>query len=237
MKSDLKAVTKKAVSLLEEILAIKSPTGACENAIDFLAREAKKVGASTQVLAGGALVITVEGKKKSPKRGISAHVDTIGLCVKSIKANGRLTLSPIGGVIPFTVEGEYCSVETLSGKEFRGTILPNKSSIHVHRDLNSFKHSMENLELRLDRNVSSKEDVEKLGIDAGDLVHLDTRTEVTEEGYVKSRHLDDKAGVAILFGVLNLLKRKKRILPRSTEMVIAVSEETGSGAATGFLEM
>ncbi len=233
MRADVKSVVKKVVPFLETLLAIQSPVGFCDDAIDYVEAHIGK-GVKLKRLKGGALLATVKGKKSGPTRALTAHVDTIGLCVKAIKGNGRLEVSPIGGVIPYTVEGEYCWVRTLAGKLHRGTVVPNKTSLHVHRNLGEFKHTIQNLEVRLDATVDGEKGVRKLGIDAGDLILLDTRTEVTKTGYIKSRYLDDKAGVAALAGLLWLLQKRKKRPARTTHFLFAVAEETGYGASTGL---
>ena len=232
MRADVKSVMEKVVPFLETLLAIQSPVGFCDDAIDFV--EAHLGGMKLKRLNGGALLATVKGKKAGPARALTAHVDTIGLCVKSIKGNGRIEVSPIGGVIPYTVEGEYCWVRTLKGKMHRGTVVPIKTSLHVHRDLGAFKHTIENLEVRLDAQADSEAEVRKLGIDAGDLILLDTRTEVTKTGFIKSRYLDDKAGVAALAGLIWLLAKRKKKPQTTTHFLFAVAEETGYGASTGL---
>ena len=54
------------------------------------------------------------------------------------------------------------------------------------------------MEVRIDEMVESADDVKKLGIGVGDFVSFDARAVITPSGYIKSRHLDDKASVAPL---------------------------------------
>ena len=44
-----------------------------------------------------------------------------------------------------------------------------------------------------------------MGINVGDFVFFDPRVMVTESGFIKSRHLDDKAGVAALLAIAKYL--------------------------------
>jgi len=234
MRADVKKATANAVEFLEKLVSIPSPVGFCDQAVDFVADHLGGQGVTLERLRGGALLATLAGRGRGPVRALTAHVDTIGLCVKSIKGSGRLAVSPIGGVIPYTVEGEYCWVRTLHGATIRGTVVPTESSLHVHRGLDGFKHTIENLEVRLDAVVEGDGDVKRLGVDAGDLVLLDPRVEVTETGFIKSRHLDDKAGVAALVGMVALLRNRRLKPAATTHLLIAVAEETGYGASTGL---
>lgn len=239
MKADVKKITKSTVTFLQELLAIQSPTNCCDDAISFLQKTfSKKSSLSYKVkpLAGGALLVSIKGKgkKKQAPAALTAHVDTLGLCVRSIKGNGRLTLSAIGGQAAYTVEGEYCTLLTLDGKKYRGTVVHQNLSAHAHRTLGELKHDYDNIEFRLDEKVSSEADVRKLGIDAGDLVLADTRTEITDSGFIKARYLDDKAGVAAIFGMCKLLETRKLTPSRDIHMLFAIREEVGGGASAGI---
>jgi putative aminopeptidase FrvX len=239
MKADVNKVTKSTITFLKELLAIQSPTNCCDDAIEFLKKTFSKESFpdyKITSLAGGALLVSIKGngsKKRAPV-ALTAHVDTLGLCVRSIKANGRLTLSNIGGQAAYTVEGEYCTLLTLDGKKYRGTVVHQNLSAHAHKTPGELQHTFDHIELRLDEKVSSEEDVRKLGIDAGDLVLADTRTEITDSGFIKARYLDDKAGVAAIFGMCKLLQSRKQTPPKDIHMLFAIREEVGGGAATGI---
>jgi len=87
------------------------------------------------------------------------------------------------------------------------------------------------MELILDEKVFSKEDVEKLGINVGDFIFLDPKTKITENGYVKSRHLDDKAGAAIMLYAIYHITKENIKLPYTTNFFFSIYEEAGHGAA------
>lgn len=88
----------------------------------------------------------------------------------------------------------------------------------------------------LDEQVSSKEDVEKLGILTGDFVCFDPRTTVTKTGYIKSRFLDDKLSVGILLGYAKYLKEEQITPERMIYQHITVFEEVGHGGASSIPE-
>lgn len=234
MKADVKQASRRCAELLEKLIAIPSPTGYCKDVIDAIEAELAPHPLTLSRLAGGALRATWQGKKKGAERAIAVHADTIGLAVREVKGNGRLAVHPIGGVIPFTVTGEYCTVRTLEGKDFRGTVLPSKTSLHIHRGLGSSGHKMEELEVRLDERVTTAKESSALGIGVGDLVLLDTRTEITDTGFVKARHIDNKSGVAIVLALIELLAKRKKAPAVTTHFFFAVTEETGFGAAAGL---
>ncbi len=167
---------------------------------------------------------------------IATHVDTLGAMVKEIKKNGRLKLTPLGGYLPSTVVGEYCLVETANGALIPGTVLLTKQSVHIHpRDqIHQLGDSMDHLEVRLDARTSSKEETEALGIAVGDFVAWDPRAVYTEAGFIKSRHLDDKAGVAAALGAAEMMGRAGILPARPAYLYFSTYEEVGHGGAVGI---
>jgi putative aminopeptidase FrvX len=220
---------------LEELLAIPSPSGYTYQANGYLSEQLDAQEFCYAASAKGAIVATVPGADTKNQRIVSAHVDTLGGMVKEIKVNGMLKLTSIGGLGWANVEGENCTVITSSGKEYTGTLLINKASAHVHgADTATSERKADTMQVRLDEKVSSKEDTRNLGIEVGDFVVFDPRTVITESGFIKSRHLDDKAGVAVILGILKAIKDKKLTLPCTTHFFFSNFEEVGHGASAGI---
>jgi putative aminopeptidase FrvX len=182
----------------------------------------------------GALLATWSGERDDGPRAVTAHADTLGGMVKELKSNGRLKLSQIGGYPWNAIEGEGCSVFTRSGRAVRGSILLTKASSHVHgAEVNEMKRSADTLEVRLDARTVSEKETRELGIEVGDFVAFDPRVEVNA-GFVRSRHLDDKACVACLVAAIKALSDAKKKPARTTHFLISNYEEVGHGAAAGI---
>ena len=182
----------------------------------------------------GALVASWPGKTSDAPRALTAHVDTLGAMVKEIKSNGRLKLTRIGGFAWNTVEGEGCQVHTSQGKMVRGAILLSKASGHVHgSQVNDLKREDDNMEVRLDARSTSVDETRALGIEIGDFVVFDPRVELTN-GFVRSRHLDDKACVACLLAAVKSMHEAGLQPAQTTTLLISNYEEVGHGAAAGF---
>lgn len=225
------------INVLVSLLNIPSPSGNTKKAIDFVEREFNSLGLYTVKTEKGALIATIPGKNQEKEVTLSAHVDTLGGMVKEIKSNGRIKITQIGGYVWSTVEGEYVSIENSQGELYSGTILTTKASSHVHgKDSETLERNMDNMEIRLDEKVSSKEDVEKLGINVGDFVFFDPRVMVTESGFIKSRHLDDKAGVAALLAIAKYLTDNDIKPKYTTNFFISNYEEVGHGASAAIPE-
>lgn len=218
-----------------ELCQIPSPTGFTNEAIAYMEREFERLGVTTRRTRKGALLATIAGSDQENHRTLAAHVDTLGAMVKEIKSNGRLKLTRVGGYSCSTIEGEYVTVHTHDGKTYTGTVLVTKASVHVHgQDHYKQERDEQNVEIRLDERVASRADVEKLGIQVGDFISLDARTTLTPTGYIKSRHLDDKACAGILLGLARHIVQNKIELAATTHFFLSNYEETGHGASTGI---
>ncbi|USG64720.1 M42 family metallopeptidase [Brevibacillus ruminantium] len=214
-----------------------SPTGHTDKVMAWIESELNNLGIAHVRTNKGAVLATLPGKNNAKHRLLTAHVDTLGAMVKEIKANGRLKLTLIGGFTFNAVEGEYCTIETDSGRSYTGTILSTKASVHVYsREAGKMERTESNMEVRLDEKVKSKDDVLALGIRVGDFVSFDPRVSVTESGFIKSRHIDDKASVAILFGVLKHIRESGLTLPYTTHFLISNNEEIGYGGNSNIPE-
>lgn len=215
----------------KRILEFDSPTGFCFDIMEEIKKIATGFGYEFSTTRKGCGVITVKGESDERVIGLAAHVDTLGAMVRSITSSGTLKFTLLGGPIPATMDSEYCKIRTRDGKIYTGTFLSTSPAVHVYPDSKDKKRDPENMEVRIDEKVLSKKDVEDLGICPGDFILLDTKTTITESGFIKSRFIDDKGSVAALMGLLELLNREK-ITPKYTiKLFISVYEEVGHGAS------
>ena len=221
-----------AVEKAKEILAIDSPTGYTDNAAKFVKNEFEALGFNAFITEKGGVAVEIGGKDEKNALLLEAHLDTLGGMVAEVKGNGRLKISPLGGLNGFNTEGENCRIITRKNGVYEGTFLLVNPSIHVNGEFNKTDRSFSNMEVVIDEDVKNAEDVKKLGIGNGDIVAFDTRTVVTKSGYIKSRFLDDKLSVASILGFAKLLKNEKLEPERKIYLHITVYEEVGHGAAS-----
>ena len=230
--------TDNVIEFLTGLLLIPSPTGYHDEAIAYVEGTVTSLGLeglSIVRTVKGALVATLPGVGAGAPRALSAHVDTLGAMVREIKSNGRLLPTQLGGYAWQAVESENVTVQSVaSGQRFRGTIQTITPSVHTDDQVRVGARDDTRMEVRVDLRTSKAEETRALGIDVGDLVFLDPRVEVTETGYIKSRHLDDKAGVAVMYGALLALKRNEVKPARRTTLLVSNYEEVGHGAAVGI---
>lgn len=214
-----------------DLFTCDSPTGYTDNVIKVVENYVKEYGFDYQITNNGTLKVTIKGQDSSKIVATSAHVDTLGLMVRSIKGNGSLALTTLGGPITATLDGEYCVVYTRDNKKYTGTILSTSPATHVYSDANSKSRSIDNLEVRLDEVVKSAADVKKLGIENGDIVCYDPKFTITESGFLKTRFIDDKASAVILLMLLKYFKDNNITLKYDTQIYFVVYEEVGHGAS------
>ncbi|QCX34874.1 M42 family metallopeptidase [Caloramator sp. E03] len=215
---------------------IPSPSGYTNKAISYIEKIVKELCINYTITNKGSLIATIEGKNSKYQRTVSAHIDTLGAMVKKIKNNGRISFDKIGGYMLNSIEGENCIIETCDGKQYTGTVVTTKPSVHIHSDAGQIERKLENMEIIIDEKVNDDKDVVNLGIEIGDFIFFDTRTQITKSGFIKSRHLDDKASAGILLGTIKYIVENNIPLPYTTNFYFTNYEEVGHGAAASIPE-
>ncbi|HIT90208.1 MAG TPA: M42 family metallopeptidase [Candidatus Merdenecus merdavium] len=218
------------IRIFGELANIPSPTGYTHQAIAYVEDMVKNLGYPFSKNQKGGFIIEVPGATKECL-GLSAHIDTLGAMVRSITPRGTLTLVPVGGFMMESIEGAYCQLHTRTGKTFTGTILTTMPSVHTYDDSRTQERIPKNMEIRIDEEVRNKEDVMALDISPGDFISFDPCFSYTKSGFIKSRHIDDKASVAILLGLLKEMKEKSFVPYKSLKIVISNYEEVGHGSS------
>ena len=213
------------------LLAIDSPTGYTDRASAFLKETFSSLGFPVTITKKGGVLVDLGGMDCENGLLLAAHTDTLGGMVAQIKGSGRLKLTALGGMNANNGETENVRVYTRQGKVVEGTLQLCNASIHVNGDYATAKRSFDTMEVVLDEEAETADDVRKLGIEVGDIVCFDPRTRRTDSGYLKSRFLDDKLSVGILIGFAKYLKDNAITLPRKTYIHITVYEEVGHGGS------
>ena len=218
-----------AWEMTEKLLAIDSPSGYTAKAAAWVKEAFEALGFEACITTKGGVIIDLGGKNEADGLLLEAHADTLGAMVSMIKGDGRLKMTALGGMNPNNAETENVRVYTRSGKVIEGTCQLSNASVHVNGDYSSAKRDWNSVEIVLDEDVSSAKDSRELGIEVGDIVCFDPRTRRTASGYLKSRFLDDKLSVGILFGFAKYLKDNGIIPARRVYCHVTVYEEVGHG--------
>lgn len=212
---------------LKALTAIPSPSGYTKNATDYLMKLLQDMGYEPKLSRKGNVFVTLGGEGEPLV--LAAHVDTLGAMVRSIKDNGRLRPTTLGGHVWSTADGENCTIHTRDGKVYTGVVLNTEPSAHVaDKKVETLE---ENMEILLDEPVSTKAETLALGIQTGDIIAMDPRTVITESGYIKSRFLDDKLSASILLGIAKIVKDESLSFHRKVSLLFTVYEEVGHGGS------
>ncbi len=217
---------------LADLLNTPSPTGYTDEAVWLLCRELERLGLTYELTRRGAIRARLPGRDAKPARAVVAHVDTLGAQVKAVKDNGRLELVPIGHWSSRFAEGARATVFS-EGGAWRGTILPLKASGHTfNEEVDSQPVSWPQVELRIDAITRGPDDTRALGVEIGDIVAIDPQPDFMDTGFIVSRHLDDKAGVASMLAALECMVREARTPTVDTWWLFTIAEEVGLGASS-----
>lgn len=226
-----KSYTDFAAQKARALLAIDSPTGFTARAAAWVKEEFEALGFSASFTAKGGVLVCLGGEDENDALLLQAHTDTLGAMVAEVKANGRLRLTPLGGMRAENAETENVRVYTRAGKVYEGAVQLCNASVHVNGQYGETKRSFDTVEAVLDEAVSSLEETRALGIEVGDIVCFEPRTRITDSGYIKSRFLDDKLSVGVLLGFAKYLRESGKTPARRVYAHVTVYEEVGHGGA------
>lgn len=216
---------------LVELLNIASPSGFTHEITTLICSLFNDFGLKYNQTQRGAIRVTLEGRQKTKCRAIVVHMDTLGAMVSMIKENGRLSISPVGKWSSRFAEGARVTING-SLRPLRGTVLPLLASGHIFGDdVDSQKASWDSVEVRIDQKFESIEEIANAGIGVGDFITFDASPEITSTGYINARHLDNKAGIAIVLAVAKCVSDSGIDLPVDCHLVFTNTEEIGTGAS------
>ena len=224
--------------VLLELLRIPSPSGRTDVIMQHVGERLEEIGVPFQVTRRGAMVGSVDNEEGTLDRAIVVHTDTIGCMVQALKDNGRLAIVPVGTHSARFSEGSRVTILTDDPEHvYGGTILPTKASGHAFGDdIDTHPIGWEHVEVRVDEAVSTAQDLADLGIQVGDFVAQVAVPVITRSGYVTSRHLDDKAGVAATLAAFKAVLDRGEKLEVGAHLMITTAEEVGHGASSGLYQ-
>ena len=219
------------IATLRQLLDIPSPSGFTDNIVHHTCEMLTDMGIEHELTRRGAIRATLPGVEGSPDRAVVSHLDTLGGMVKNLKPNGRLEVAPIGTWSSRFAEGARVTVFS-DKRPVRGTILPLKASGHTfNKEIDTQPVEWRNLEIRVDEKTTDRQSLVDLGLEVGDFVAVDPQPEITDSGFVVSRHLDNKAGVAAMLAAAIAVVESGRRLPVECHLIFTIAEEVGVGAS------
>ncbi|MBQ7671268.1 MAG: M42 family metallopeptidase [Clostridia bacterium] len=230
MKYETSEFEKYYFETAKELFAAPSPSGYTREIMPVLEKFAAENGCGFELTKKGCALLTVKGSGEGVI-GACAHVDTLGAMVRSVSGDGKVKFTRVGGPQLPTLDGEYCTIIARDGRKYSGTILSESPSSHVYKDAESRERNESGMYVRLDVDFDGKDGAAALGIENGCYICIDPKTTVTESGYLKSRFIDDKGGVACILTAIHLMHEKGLVPEKTLKILITVYEEVGHGAA------
>ncbi|MCA1784120.1 MAG: osmoprotectant NAGGN system M42 family peptidase [Intrasporangiaceae bacterium] len=227
--------------VLLELLRIPSPSGRTDVVMQHVGERLQEIGLDFELTRRGAMIGSLPGRGDDNgglDRAVVVHTDTIGCMVRGLTPNGRLEVVSIGTHSARFSEGSRVTIFTDDvDRYYTGTVLPTKASGHAFGDeIDTHPIGWEHVEVRVDEKVHTEQDLRDLGIQVGDFVAQVAYPVVTRSGFVTSRHLDDKAGVAAALTAFKALIDSGRELEVGAQLMITITEEVGTGASSGVPE-
>lgn len=217
------------IDSFKRIINVPSPVGYSIELNPVLKKMAEELGLEVTRDNRSTTYITIPGKNKEKNIMVGAHADTLGMMVYKIEKDGKLRVRQLGGCNFNTLEGETVYVHTRNGKKYSGLFACQSHSVHVFDDARTLERNENTMMILLDEDVTSKEEVQALGISNGDYVSIEPRMQLTENGYLKSRFLDDKGSVACCFTAMKYLQEHHLQPAYNVTFAIPYNEEIGFG--------
>lgn len=217
------------MNCFQDIVSVPSPVGYYVQMNPVLEKYAAMFGQAVTYDNRSTAYITLDGQDNSKTVLIGAHVDTLGLIVRRIDADGMIRVRNLGGINFTSLEGETVTIHTRNGKSYTGLVACQSHSVHVFDDARTLERNENTMMVLLDEDVHSKEDVTALGIRHGDFISIDPRCQITENGYIKSRFIDDKMAAACSFTMLKYLTEHHLKPKYRTILAFPYNEEIGLG--------
>ncbi len=202
------------MDLLEKLTLAQGPSGNEGDIRNIIKKELKPHVNELYVDKFGNVV----GRKKG--KGISvmlvAHMDEIGLMIKSIDFFGKICLSAVGGIDPITLLGEKVKIKTKKGDVF-GVITTKE--IHNSDEVTKLPYMKD---IYVDCGIS-KSELDKKGIKVGDYVYIMKHFTPLGKDTFCGKALDDRVGCYVLLEVARKLKKAGA----EVYYVFTVQEEVG----------
>lgn len=217
------------IRCFRQLVETPSPVGYYREMNPVLMELAASFGMELTFDNRGTPYLVLEGEDNSKTVMVGAHADTIGLVVRRVDNDGMIRVRQLGGINYASIEGETVTVHTRDGRSYTGLMACQSHSVHVFDDARTLERNENTMMIILDEKVSSKADVNALGIRNGDFVSVEPRCQLTANGYLKSRYIDDKAAMAACFTALKYLQENNRKPRYRTIFAFPYTEEIGFG--------
>lgn len=200
--------------LLKKLCLINGTSGDEGRVRDFIISEISGYCNCTVDPLGNIIAVKKGAKPAKNKVMVSAHMDEVGMIVTSVKSDGTLTLSEVGGVDPRVAVGRPVRI---GDNDIVGVI--GAKAVHNLSD-DEKKTAPKFSSLYADIGAADKEAAEKL-VRPGDRIHFASEYTEFGDGFVMGKAIDDRFGCMVMIDMI------KSELPYDCVFTFVVQEEVG----------
>ena len=209
------------INTLKTLCALSGVSSFEDEVRDYIRQRVTPYATDLRVDAMGNLIVLKKGARATGnKLMLCAHMDEVGLIIKSITEDGYLKFGCVGGIDRRVLLGKQVA---LGEQKVTGVI--GLKAIHM-TTAEERKKVPKLEEYYIDIGVKSREEAEKLvgigdcGVFVSDVVEFG-------DGMLKAKAIDDRVGCAVLVKLL------EEDLPMDCTFVFTVQEEVGTRGAFG----
>jgi len=207
------------LDILKSLCALNGVSGNEDEVRDYIVDRVNRYADSVFVDVMGSVIVSKKGTKTPAKKLIlCAHMDEVGVTIKSITDDGYLKFAMAGSVDNRVVVGKAL---TIGKKRVPGVI--GCKAIHLIKKENREK-PIELDELYIDIGAKNREEAGQL-VSLGDAGAFDGEIREFGNGFIKAKAIDDR------FGCTVLLKLIESDLPVDCTFAFTVQEEVGMRGA------
>ncbi|MFV0393171.1 MAG: aminopeptidase [Coprobacillaceae bacterium] len=187
------------------------------NAISMKEKEVRDIVVSEslgEVQYDGLGSVIVRHIGKGPKLMFASHMDEVGFMIRHISPIGLLHVIAIGGVEQRAKSYQRVKITMSNGDAQVGLLQCVLDEHHQVKDM------------YVDIGVNTKQEVEDIGIQIGDMVTFDSKTEMLNDDIVMAKALDDRIGCYILQEIDKVIYQTTH--PNDVYLCYTSSEEVGT---------
>jgi putative aminopeptidase FrvX len=171
------------------------------------------------------VIAVKKGKRDSPKIMFAAHIDEVGLMVKTINKDGFIQFAKMGGIDDRILLSQRVNVLT-EKSNLPGMI--GAKPPHVQKE-EERKKIVNYDDMFIDIGAENREDAKAMGVKVGDPIAFESDYSKLNKGTVMGKAFDDRAGCAVMLETIKMLSETDC----TVYAVGTIQEEVGlRGAAT-----
>lgn len=222
------------LQLMKEFTSADGPSGFEGPVRALFEHEMRSAGAEISTDGLGSVIARVEGSAQTPRIMIDAHLDEVGLMVRSITPEGFIKVQRLGGWIGTNMVDQRWTILTSKGPI---PAVSGTQDAHISTP-ETVTWSVDPLNVFLDVGARSKADAEAMGIRPGDAIAPSSPFTILANQRYAAKAWDDRIGLLIEIEALNRLRQEGVKTPSTLYFVATVQEEVGMrGAITAAHEV